>query len=282
MIKNAFTIDVEDYFQVSAFAPYIARSTWDTMECRVERNIDVILKMLSDHHVKATFFTLGWIAARYPQIVRAIVNNGHEVASHGYAHERASNQSHREFLDDISLAKKILEELSGTRVVGYRAPSFSINEENEWAFDVLMEAGYLYSSSVYPIKHDHYGMPSSPRFCYPVRENFLEVPVTTLRLFNKNFPSAGGGYFRLFPYQLSKWMLSKVNSKDAQSAVFYFHPWEIDVDQPRVPGINKKSEFRHYVNISKMENRLRTLLNDFHWGRMDEIFLKKSVRFFSD
>ncbi len=274
MIKNAFTIDVEDYFQVSAFSPYIARDSWEKMECRVERNIDVIMKMLSDKNVKATFFTLGWIAERYPHVAKSIVNNGHELASHGYSHERASNQSPEEFLKDVGLAKKILQDLTGVEVVGYRAPSFSINEKNEWAFDVLKEAGYLYSSSVYPIKHDHYGMPNSPRFCYPVRENLLEIPVTTLRAFNRNFPSAGGGYFRLLPYQVSKWMLKKINTGDIQSTVFYFHPWEIDVNQPRIGGIDKKSKFRHYVNISKMEARLRLLLSDFQWGRMDQIFLK--------
>lgn len=273
-MKNAFTIDVEDYFQVSAFSPYIDRSKWESMECRVERNIDVILKMLSDKNVKATFFTLGWIAERYPQVVKLIVDNGHELASHGYAHERVSNQNPEEFLKDIALAKKILENLAGVKVIGYRAPSFSINEKNDWAFDVLKEAGYLYSSSVYPIRHDHYGMPNSPRFCYSVREGLLEIPVTTLRLFNKNFPSAGGGYFRLFPYEISKWMLRKINAEDVQSAIFYFHPWEIDTNQPRINGVDRKSKFRHYVNIPKMERRLRSLLGDFQWGRMDEIFLE--------
>jgi polysaccharide deacetylase family protein (PEP-CTERM system associated) len=273
-MKNAFTIDVEDYFQVSAFSSYINRKNWGSMECRVEKNIDVILKMLSDHNVKATFFTLGWIAERYPNLVNSIVKNGHELASHGYSHERASDQSEKEFRNDISLAKKILEDLSGLSVVGYRAPSFSINDSNLWAFDVLKDVGYRYSSSVYPIKHDHYGMPNSPRFCYQVKEGLIEIPVTTVRFFNKNLPSAGGGYFRLLPYQASKWMLRKVNNTDAQPAIFYFHPWEIDVHQPRIKGVDAKSQFRHYVNINKMENKLRLLLTDFQWGRMDEIFLE--------
>ena len=274
MMKNAFTIDVEDYFQVSAFAPYIDRKNWGSMECRVERNIDLILKMLADYDVKATFFTLGWIAERYPNLVKSIVRCGHELASHGYAHARASSQTENEFRDDISSAKKILEDLSGVTVVGYRAPSFSINENNPWAFDILEDVGYRYSSSVYPIKHDHYGMPNSPRFCYPVKGKLLEIPVTTFRLFNRNFPSAGGGYFRLLPYQVSKWMLRKVNNTDGQPAIFYFHPWEIDVNQPRIDGVDAKSQFRHYVNIENMESKLRLLLRDFKWGRMDEIFLK--------
>ena len=273
ILRNAMTIDVEDYFQVSAFAPYIARSDWDTRECRVERNIERILALLDEHKTQATFFTLGWIAERYPQIVRAIVDQGHELASHGYGHERASDLTREAFADDITRAKKLLEDLGGQPVVGYRAPSFSIGEGNLWAFDALLEAGYRYSSSVYPIKHDHYGMPDSPRFAYPVRVGLLEVPVTTLRLFNKNLPSSGGGYFRLLPYALSRWMLRQVNQRDGEPAIFYFHPWEIDHAQPRVAGIDLKTRFRHYVNIDRMERRLDSLLGDFRWGRMDEIFL---------
>lgn len=272
-ITNALTIDVEDYFQVSAFAPYIERSDWDSRECRVERNVDRILGMLSQHGTKATFFTLGWIAERYPQLVRRIVEEGHELASHGYGHQRASELSEAEFLSDIRRAKSILEDLSGVAVQGYRAPSFSIGEGNLWAFDCLQAAGYRYSSSIYPIQHDHYGMPDSPRFAYPVREGLLEIPVTTLRVLNRNLPSSGGGYFRLLPYGLSRWMLSRVNADDRQAAIFYFHPWEIDAGQPRVQGIDAKTRFRHYVNIGRMETRLNRLLGDFRWGRMDQIFL---------
>jgi len=273
VIRNAMTIDVEDYFQVSAFAPYIARGDWDSRECRVERNMERILALLAERQVKATFFTLGWIAERYPQLVRAIVEQGHELASHGYGHQRASDLSREVFADDIGRAKKLLEDLSGRTVLGYRAPSFSIGEGNLWAFDVLREAGYRYSSSVYPIAHDHYGMPDSPRFAYPVRDGLLEVPVTTLRMFNRNLPSSGGGYFRLLPYALSRWMIRQVNAVDQQSAVFYFHPWEIDAEQPRIPGIDGKTRFRHYVNIPRTHDRIAQLLSDFAWGRMDEIFL---------
>ena len=273
MIRNALTIDVEDYFQVSAFAPHIARSEWNTRECRVERNVDVILGMLDRHNTKATFFTLGWIAERYPDVVRKIVQQGHELASHGYGHERASDQTEEAFYADIHLAKVILEDLSGQEVRGYRAPSFSISEGNLWAFDCLARAGYRYSSSIYPIAHDHYGMPDSPRFAYEVRPGLLEVPITTLRAFGRNFPSSGGGYFRLLPYGLSRWMLNRVNTGDQQSGIFYLHPWEIDPGQPRVDGIGAKTRFRHYVNIDRVEGRLNQLLSDFEWGRMDDIFL---------
>ncbi|MFT3717881.1 MAG: DUF3473 domain-containing protein [Pseudorhodoferax sp.] len=276
-ITNALTIDVEDYFQVSAFAPYIRRDEWDARECRVERNVHRILDMLSERGAKATFFTLGWIAERYPQIVRRIVAEGHELASHGYGHERASDLSEPAFLDDVQRAKAILEDIGGVAVKGYRAPSFSIGTGNLWAFDCLLAAGYRYSSSIYPIQHDHYGMPDAPRFAYQVRDGLLEIPVTTLRVLNRNLPSSGGGYFRLLPYGLSRWMLGRVNGGDHEAAIFYFHPWEIDPGQPRVAGIDAKSRFRHYVNIGRMEKRLQRLLTDFRWGRMDQIFLNRTV-----
>ncbi len=275
-ITNALTIDVEDYFQVSAMAPYIARSDWETRECRVERNVDRILQMLERGEVKATFFTLGWIAERYPGVVRSIVAAGHELASHGYGHQRASDLDHQSFRDDIVRAKRLLEDVGGVPVLGYRAPSFSIGSGNLWALDELAAAGYRYSSSIYPIRHDHYGMPDSPRFAYRLGNGLLEVPVTTLRLLNRNLPSSGGGYFRLLPYAVSRWMLRRVNQAEREAAVFYFHPWEIDVGQPRVAGIDAKTRFRHYVNIDRMETRLRQLLADFRWGRMDQIFLNRA------
>jgi len=273
-IVNALTIDVEDYFQVSAFAPHIERSEWETRDCRVERNVDMILSLLESKGARATFFTLGWIAERYPQLVRRIVASGHELASHGFGHDRANEQAEPLFLADIKLAKVILEDVSGVEVKGYRAPSFSINEKNPWAFDCIARAGYLYSSSVYPIRHDHYGMPDSPRFSYEVRPGLLEVPVTTMRLFKRNWPAGGGGYFRLAPYAVSRWLLRRVNGSDGKSAIFYFHPWEIDPDQPRVKGIGAKTRFRHYLNIARTERRLRRLLTDFRWSRVDDIFLR--------
>ena len=272
-ITNALTIDVEDYFQVSALAPYIPRDQWDSRECRVERNVDRILQMLDERQTRATFFTLGWIAERYPHLVRRIVHGGHEVASHGYGHERASDLNAADFSADVGRAKKMLEDISGHEVKGYRAPSFSIGAGNLWAFDCLEREGYRYSSSIYPIRHDHYGMPDAPRFAHRVRSGLLELPVTTARFFNRNWPASGGGYFRLLPYPLSRWLLQKVNELDRQAAIFYFHPWEIDAGQPRIPGISAKTRFRHYVNLQHTEGRLRRLLADFKWGRMDEVFL---------
>jgi polysaccharide deacetylase family protein (PEP-CTERM system associated) len=280
LITNAMTIDVEDYFQVSAFAPYIERSEWESRECRVERNVNRILDLLNEKEAKATFFTLGWIAERYPQLVHRIVREGHELASHGYGHERASDLTEQAFYADIHSAKSILEDLSGQQVKGYRAPSFSIGTGNLWAFDTLARAGYQYSSSIYPIQHDHYGMPDAPRFAHVIRTGLLEVPVTTLHMFNRNWPSSGGGYFRLLPYALSRWMLSRVNAMEQQAALFYFHPWEIDVDQPRIAEASAKARFRHYVNIDRMEAKLSRLMSDFQWGRMDDVFLKPSLNRF--
>ncbi len=276
-ITNALTIDVEDYFQVSAFAPHIPRSEWDLRECRVERNVERILEMLARHRVNATFFTLGWIAERYPHLIRAIVALGHELASHGHGHQRASELSESEFRADIERAKGILEDVGATPVRGYRAPSFSIGADNLWAFDIIARAGYAYSSSVYPIQHDHYGMPGAPRFAHRV-DGVLEIPMTTLRVLDRNLPSSGGGYFRLMPYAMSRWMLRRVNALDGEAVIFYFHPWELDVDQPRIAGISAKTRFRHYVNIDRMQPRLEQLLEDFAWDRMDRIFLDESPR----
>ncbi|MGZ3254090.1 MAG: XrtA system polysaccharide deacetylase [Burkholderiaceae bacterium] len=277
-IRNAMTIDVEDYFQVSAFAPHIARDSWATMPCRVEANVDRILALLNSTNVKATFFTLGWIAERYPAMVRRIVDNGHELASHGYGHLRASDQTAAEFSDDITRSKSLLEDIGGQKVLGYRAPSFSIGTKNLWALDSLLQAGYRYSSSIYPIQHDHYGMPDAPRFAfYPNgKDGLLEVPITTVRMMNKNLPAGGGGYFRFFPYAVSRWFLQKVNQDDHQSGIFYFHPWELDPDQPRQLGVSAKTRFRHYVNLSRMEGRIKALTRDFHWDRMDRIFLNNT------
>ena len=272
-IANALTIDVEDYFQVSALSPHIARSEWERLPCRVERNIDTVLALLSESGSKATFFTLGWIAERYPHLVRNIVAEGHELASHGYGHHRATDQSHVEFSHDIRTAKSLLEDLAGTEVKGYRAPSFSVSKANPWAFDCIAEAGYCYSSSVYPIRHDHYGMPDAPRFSHQSREGLLEIPVTTARFLKTNFPAGGGGYFRLMPYALSRSLIRRVNEIDCRSAVFYFHPWELDPGQPRIAGTSLKTRFRHYLNLHRTEPRLRSLLRDFEWRRIDHIYL---------
>jgi len=268
------SVDVEDYFQVSAFEPYVSRGDWDAMPCRVERNTERILDMFGEHQARATFFTLGWVAERYPALVRRIVDDGHELSSHGCLHIRANRQTPAEFRDDVERSKKMLEDVSGKSVVGYRAASYSIGAGNLWAQDVLAEAGYLYSSSIYPIKHDHYGMPEAPRFAHRrVGGGILEIPISTVRIMNRNFPSGGGGYFRLLPYVLSRWAMRRINAGDGQSCVFYFHPWEIDPDQPRQDGLSRKTRFRHYLNLDRMEGRLRRLLKDFSWDRMDRIFL---------
>ena len=272
-IKNAMTIDVEDYFQVSAFSNNISLDQWCKHDCRVERNMARMLELFDQHDVKGTFFTLGWIAQNYPNIVKQIVAGGHELASHGRNHVRAYEQSPREFTEDISATKKLLEDIGGVEVRGYRAASFSIDERNLWAYDCLAEAGYRYSSSVYPVQHDHYGMPNAPRFSfYAHSSGLIEVPISTVRLMNRLWPSGGGGYFRFFPYAISKQLIQAVNNKEKRSAIFYLHPWEIDPDQPRQNNIPLKTKFRHYVNLQRTYGRLGKLLTDFSWDRMDQVF----------
>ncbi|MBL1275790.1 MAG: DUF3473 domain-containing protein [Ectothiorhodospiraceae bacterium] len=273
------TVDVEDYFQVSAFENTIDRAQWDSIPCRVEKNTNRILEMFTEKNVKATFFTLGWVAERYPDLVKRIVNEGHELASHGFAHKRVTQQSPKEFREDIEKTKTLLEDISGVQVKGYRAPSYSIGANNLWALDELYEAGYIYSSSIYPVKHDLYGMPEASRFAFRPRgdQGILEIPITTLRLGNKNLPCGGGGFFRLYPYAMSRWALRQVNRTEAQAGMFYFHPWEIDPDQPRQKGISWKTRFRHYLNLGCMEKRLSHLLVDFNWDRMDRIFLQEEI-----
>lgn len=266
------SIDVEDYFQVAAFAPYIERENWDSMPCRVEHNVTRILDLLDRHYTHATFFTLGWIAERYPELVREIVAQGHELASHGYGHARASDQTPESFREDLARAKALLEDIGGVAVRGYRAPSFSIGESNLWAHDVIAETGHRYSSSVYPIAHDHYGMPEAPRFAWRTRAGIVEIPPSSLRLLGRNLPASGGGYFRLLPYSLSRWGIRRINERDGQPCIFYFHPWEIDPDQPRIRQASAKSQFRHYVNLERTANRLERLLRDFRWGRVDDVF----------
>ncbi len=272
---NAMSVDVEDWFQVSAFERYIDRCNWDRLPHRVVGNIDRILELFATHGVKGTFFTLGWIAERYPGTVRRIVAEGHEIASHGWSHIRATGQTQEQFRADVVRTKALLEDTAGTAVVGYRAASYSIGAGNLWALDVLAATGHRYSSSIYPIRHDLYGMPTAPRFPFSPFSGsaFVEIPVTTFVLGGANLPCGGGGYFRLFPYVLSRWAMRRVNQEDRQSCVFYFHPWEIDARQPRPTGVGMTTRFRHYTNLGQMEGRLERLLGDFRWGRMDEVFL---------
>ncbi len=274
-IVNAMSVDVEDYFQVQAFANNVDRASWDSRECRVETNTDNVLQLFADAGVCATFFTLGWVAERYPQLIRRIVDQGHELASHGYAHFRVDEQTPEEFRKDIRLTKQLLEDTAGTVVRGYRAATFSIGSKNLWAFEVLQEEGYIYSSSVNPIRHDFYGMPDAPRFGFQPDgpDGIDEFPITTVRFGNKNFPCGGGGFFRLLPYALYRSALRRVNAGDEQPCIFYFHPWEIDPNQPRIPNTSAKTRFRHYLNLERTAPRLRALTRDFLWDRMDRVFV---------
>jgi polysaccharide deacetylase family protein (PEP-CTERM system associated) len=274
---NAMSVDVEEHFQVQAMAQRVGRHDWDARVSRVEASTNRILDLFAAHGAKATFFTLGWVAERHAALIRRIVADGHELASHGYEHIRVDKQTPDEFRADISRTKAILEDIGGVRVKGYRAATFSIGRKNMWAFDVLAEAGYTYSSSINPIRHDLYGMDEAPRGPFlPNGENgVVEFPITTLRMGQRNLPAGGGGFFRLLPYAVSRWAIRTVNAKDAMPTIFYFHPWEVDPLQPREPGLSLKSRFRHYVNLSRMERRLTQLVQDFAWDRMDNVFAAK-------
>ena len=278
-IVNAMTVDVEDYFQVQALAPHFPKSLWDRQSTRVERNTDRLLSMFADSGVKATFFTLGWVAERHKSLILRIVEGGHELASHGYDHTRADQQDPKSFRADVRRTKQILEDASGSRVRGYRAATFSIGKANLWAFEVLADEGYAYSSSIYPIHHDLYGMPGAPRFAFRPLANsqFVEVPISTLRWASRNFPCGGGGYFRLLPYACSKWSIGRLNRFEGQASIFYLHPWELDPDQPRPRHIAVKTRLRHYLNLDRMERRLSRLLADFRWGRMDDLFVDSGI-----
>lgn len=296
---NALSIDVEDYFHVSAFEGCISPSQWDGYRLRVEDNTFRILDLLDEFGVRATFFVLGWVAKRKPGLVKEIAKRGHEVASHGFAHQRVYNQTQNEFRHDIRKSKALLEDLAAEKVRGYRAPSYSISRSCLWAYDELLEAGYVYDSSVFPIRHDLYGIPDWPRHLFIVSKgsdgqwkpsasdvlserhydpwpSLTEVPITTLSVAGKNIPIAGGGYFRFFPYAFTKWGLGRINKSEGRPFVFYLHPWEIDPDQPRVAGAGMKSRFRHYLNLHRVEDRFRRLLADFRFARIQDVSLTPS------
>lgn len=291
---NALSIDVEDYFHVSAFENCVRRDQWHTYPLRVEGNTAKILDLLDSHDVRATFFILGWVAERVPALVREIHSRGHEVASHGYGHKRVHTQTRQEFRDDVRSSKALLEDLVGRAVIGYRAPSYSISATSIWAYDELVDADYRYDSSVFPIRHDLYGIPDWPRFPFVVSRNasgqwspsgevsvgngasgkqrhMVEIPITTLSLAGKSVPIAGGGYFRLFPYRFVRWGLSRINRTEKRPFVFYLHPWELDPDQPRMADAGFKSRLRHYLNLGRTEARFRSLLTDFRFMPLQEL-----------
>ena len=273
-ITNALTVDVEDYFQVSAFADTLSPDEWDKYECRVERNTYNLLELFDKHSAKCTFFVLGWIAERYPKLVEEISGNGHEVACHGYSHQLIYKQSPELFREETIKAKSILEDIIQQEVKGYRAASYSIIKKSLWALDVLVDAGFKYDSSIFPIRHDRYGIPDAEPFPHilktPNGGNIVEFPISTAQILGFKLPVAGGGYFRLFPYSLTYYGLNSVNKKNKKPFIFYLHPWEIDPNQPRV---NAKwfSRFRHYNNLDKCEARLDTLLSDFHFSTVETV-----------
>ena len=270
-IVNAMTVDVEDYFHVSAFATVVDRADWGSHESRVERNTRTVLGFFDARGIHGTFFMLGWVAERYPHLVRDIVAAGHEVASHGCTHERVHALTPGAFREDVRRSKKLLEDTGGVIVKGYRAPSFSVNGQTFWALAILAAEEYKYSSSVYPVHHDHYGMPEAPRFPFQPLDGFVEFPVTTVRLFGGNLHCGGGGYFRLLPYRYSRWAMRQINAKDGQPCMFYIHPWELDPGQPRVSGVSARSRFRHYTNLGRMAGKLQAVLRDFTWDRADRV-----------
>jgi peptidoglycan-N-acetylglucosamine deacetylase len=278
-MQNALSVDVEDWFQVGAFETVIARDAWETLPRRVERNTDAVLALFEEAGVKATFFTLGWVATRHPGLIRRIADAGHELASHGWDHKRVFTMSEAEFRDDLRRARETIEQACGSKVGGYRAPSFSIDARTPWAHRVLAEEGYAYSSSVAPVRHDHYGWRESPRFAWrPVAgAELIELPVTTVEIAGRRFAAGGGGFFRLLPYALSDWAIARVN-REQRPAIFYFHPWEVDADQPRIDYAPLKSKLRHYTNLSVMRPKLLKLLKAYKWSRTEEVAAAERAR----
>ena len=275
MLKNAMTVDVEDYFHVSAFDNVINKNEWSNMPLRVERNTYRLLELFEQQNAKATFFTLGWVAEKCPNLIKAIVDQGHELGSHGYGHQRLTQMSTEQVKQDITRSKHLLEDTGGCQLLGYRAPSFSINDSNVWVYDLLVELGFTYSSSTYPIEHDLYGVPAWPRFSYVKDNGLIEIPIPTLRKNEKNTGIGGGGFFRLYPYWFSKRRIEKFHQVQSQPYSFYFHPWEIDPAQPRISNAPLKSKIRHYINLSSMEGKLTKLLADYQWSTMADVYLEK-------
>ena len=273
-MKNAMTVDVEDYFHVSAFASSIQSAQWDSYPCRVEANTDRLLALFSDNGIQATFFVLGWVAERYPALVRSIAAQGHEIACHGYSHRLVYHQTLEEFRGETARSKQVLEDLAQTPVLGYRAASYSITLKSLWALDILVDLGFAYDSSIFPVRHDRYGIPGGSREPYrlttPSGKSLIEFPLTTVELARYRLPVSGGGYFRLFPYFLTRMALASVNRREQRPFIFYLHPWEVDPEQPRVKT-GWLSRFRHYNNLERCEPRLRQLMADFEFGTAAEV-----------
>lgn len=279
-IVNGLSVDVEDWFQVGAFEDVIERDQWGGLADRVDRNVREILDLFDEVEAKATFFTLGWLAQRHGALLREVAARGHEIASHGWDHRRVFTMDHASFAEDIRKAREAIEDASGSRVSGYRAPSFSIDQRTPWAFAELVEQGYAYSSSVAPVSHDHYGWPEAPRFAFKPLPwaPLVEIPVTTALFAGKRLAAGGGGFFRVLPYAFSRWAIRQVNRREQRPAVFYFHPWEIDPGQPRVAGAPLKSRLRHYTKLDQMAPKLRQLIREFAWGRMDLLAYREAAR----
>jgi polysaccharide deacetylase family protein (PEP-CTERM system associated) len=279
-VVNGLSVDVEDWFQVGAFEDVIGRGEWESIKTRVEDNVYRVLDLFAEADVRGTFFTLGWVAQRHPEMIRRIVAGGHEIASHGYDHARVFTFARKEFAEDIRKARAIIEDCAGVAVTGYRAPSFSIDGRTPWAFAELAEQGYAYSSSVAPVVHDHYGWPEAPRFAFrPLPwSQMIELPVTTALLGGRRVAAGGGGFFRVLPYAFSRWAIRQVNRQEGRPAVFYFHPWEVDPDQPRVPHAPMRSRLRHYTGLTKMADKLGDLVREFRWGRMDMVAHREAAR----
>ena len=274
---NALTIDVEDYFQVNAFAKHVQQDQWDSFPLRVDDNTRRILDLLDTFAIKATFFILGWVAQRLPELVKEIRRRGHEIACHGYGHELIYQIGPERFRADIRRSKSLLEDQCGVRVCGYRAPSYSITKQSLWALDILVEEGFSYDSSIFPVLHDTYGIPDAERFPHTIQTGagpLVEFPLTTLPFQlgwkEMRLPIAGGGYLRLLPAELIRWGIARINQQERQPAVLYFHPWEIDPDQPRIKS-SMKSRFRHYLNLEKTEGKLRNLLGRLEFSHMRDV-----------
>lgn len=279
-VLNAMSVDVEDYFHVAALSEAISRDDWNSMNARVDMNTRRLLEVFERAETKATFFVLGWVAERHPELIKEIHGRGHEIACHGYSHKLVYEQSPKEFSEETRRSKEMLEDLTGMVVAGYRAASYSITPQSLWALDILSQAGFSYDSSIFPVRHDLYGMPGAQRFPHRLKTEggaeIIEFPPSTARLLGQNLPAAGGGYFRLYPYALSRWLMRRVNSGERQPTVFYLHPWEVDPDQPHVV-VGWRSRFRHYNNLEKCESRLGRLLKDFKFGTVREVLEQQGL-----